>query len=55
MRKSRLCEQQIIAVIKDREAGGRVENLCRRYGISATTLYKWKARFGGRTCRRPGG
>jgi putative transposase len=47
MRKSRFSEQQIIAVIKEHEAGGRLEDLCRRHGISATTLYKWKAKFGG--------
>jgi putative transposase len=47
MRKSRFSEQQIIAVIKEHEAGSRVEDLCRRHGISATTLYKWKAKFGG--------
>jgi len=47
MRNSRFSEQQIIAVIKEHEGGARVEDLCRRHGISATTLYKWKAKFGG--------
>jgi len=47
MRKSRFNESQIIAIIKEHEAGARVEDLCRRHGVSGTTLYKWKARYGG--------
>lgn len=47
MRKSRFSESQIIAIIREHEAGAKVEDLCRRHGISGTTLYKWKAKFGG--------
>jgi putative transposase len=47
MRKSRFSESQMIAMIKEHEAGARVEDLTRRHGISSTTLYKWKARYGG--------
>jgi putative transposase len=47
MRKSRFSESQIIAIVKEHEAGGRVEDLCRHHGISGTTLYKWKAKYGG--------
>jgi putative transposase len=47
MRKSRFNESQIIAIIKEQEAGARVEDLCRRHGVSGTTLYKWKAKYGG--------
>lgn len=47
MRKSRFSESQIIAIIREHEAGAKVEDLCRRHGISVTTLYKWKAKFGG--------
>ena len=47
MRKSRFSESQIIAIIREHEAGAKVEDLCRRRGISGTTLYKWKAKYGG--------
>jgi putative transposase len=47
MRKSRFSESQIIAIVKEHEAGAKVADLCRRHGISAPTLYNWKAKYGG--------
>jgi putative transposase len=47
MRKSRFNEDQISGVLREQEAGARTEEVCRRHGISTTTFYKWKARYGG--------
>jgi putative transposase len=47
MKKQRHSEEQIIAVLKEVQAGGKVEEVCRRHGISQPTYYKWKQRFGG--------
>ena len=47
MRKSRFSEQQIIAVLKEHEAGMSTAEVCRRQGISQPTFYSWKSKFGG--------
>jgi putative transposase len=47
MRKSRFSDEQIIAILKEQEAGSPTSEVCRRHGISSATLYKWKSRFGG--------
>jgi putative transposase len=47
MRKSRFSEGQIIRILKESEAGARTVDLCRKYGISENTFYRWRAKFGG--------
>jgi putative transposase len=42
-------EEQIIGVLKESEAGAKTADLCRQHGISETTFYKWKDKYGGLT------
>ena len=47
MKRTRFTEEQIIAVLKEHEAGAKTPDLARKHGISEATLYNWKARYGG--------
>jgi putative transposase len=47
MKRSRFCEEQIIGILKEHEAGVTVSDLCRKHGVSDASIYKWKAKFGG--------
>ena len=47
MKKSRFSDSQIIAVLKQAEAGTPVPELCCEHGISSATFYKWRSKFGG--------
>ncbi len=47
MKRKRFTEEQIIAVLREQEAGMKTGDLARKHGISEATLYNWKAKFGG--------
>lgn len=47
MKKSRYANSQILAILKQNEAGISVPDLCREHGMSDATFYKWCSKFGG--------
>nr|WP_261602714.1 transposase [Photobacterium sp. TY1-4] len=47
MKKSRYTDSQILAILKQAEAGTPVPELCREHGMSSATFYKWRAKYGG--------
>ena len=49
MKKSKFSEPQIFEILKESEAGAKTTELCRKYGISSQTLYKWRSKYGGMT------
>ena len=47
MKRTRHTDEQIIAILKEHEAGVKTADLCRKHGISEATFYNWKSKFGG--------
>jgi putative transposase len=47
MKKSKFTESQIVAILKEADAGMKVADVCRNHGISQPTYYNWKSRYGG--------
>lgn len=49
MKGKRMSEEQIIGALKEAESGLPIADLCRKYGVHQTTIYNWKAKYGGLT------
>lgn len=47
MKGKRYSEEQIIRVLKEVEEGTSVPEVCRKYGVSEQSVYRWKTRYGG--------
>ena len=47
MKRSKFTDEQILAIVKEGEAGRKVADLSRTYGITEETYYRWKAKYGG--------
>ena len=47
MRRSRFSDEQIIGILKEHQAGLSAMELCRKYGVSDATFYKWRSKYGG--------
>ena len=47
MKRSKFSDEQIIAILKEHEAGVPTAELCRKHGISSATFYAWRKKLGG--------
>jgi putative transposase len=47
MKHKRISDEKIIGVLKEQEAGAKVDEICRRHGISSATFYTWRKKYGG--------
>ena len=47
MKRSKFSDEQILAIVKEGEAGRKVEDVCRTHGLTEQTYYRWKAKYGG--------
>jgi putative transposase len=47
MKRSKFGEEQVLAILREQEAGAKTADVCRRHGVSSATFYAWKAKYGG--------
>jgi putative transposase len=55
LKRSRFSKEKIVGILKEHEASVSVADLCRKYGVSDASIYRWKAKFGGMDSRRLSG
>jgi putative transposase len=49
MPKKRYSEEQVVSILKEAAAGAKPLEICRKYGVSENTFYKWRAKYAGMT------
>ena len=49
MRKTTFSQDKFIRIVQEHEAGRKTADLCREYGISEATFYRWRSKYGGLT------
>lgn len=47
MKRARYKEEQIVGILHEAAAGTSMAEIARRHGITETTLYRWRAKYGG--------
>ncbi len=47
MKRTRFTDEQIVGVLHEATASGNIREVCRRHGITETTFYRWRAKYGG--------
>lgn len=47
MKKTKFTEEQIAFALRQAQTGTRVEEICRKFGVSQATFYNWKKKYGG--------
>lgn len=43
----RKTESQIVAILKEADAGMPIKEVCRKYSVASSTFYKWREKYGG--------
>jgi putative transposase len=47
MKQGRYPEEKIVSILREAEAGVKIEDICRKYGVSEGTFYRWKSKYTG--------